>query len=284
MLDLTNEYIQISILAIVQGLTEFLPVSSSGHLVLAPHLLGFKDPGLVVDAFLHLGTLLAAVIYFREDIYLMSKALLLSLRKALGDEASHKKDSVLMSIHRRLAVGIMLASIPAVLLGLIAKDFFESEYIRSVEFVAYMLIAGAVLILVSEQFFGKEKTISSLSKKRMFFVGLMQSLALLPGMSRSGSTIAGGLFMGLKKDEAARFSFLLGLPVIAGAGALALKDMLADGLSADLNLSALALGLFLSFLSGYLAIDFLLKFLKKQSLTWFVAYRVILAFVLIYLL
>jgi undecaprenyl-diphosphatase len=282
MLDLTNEYIQISILAIVQGLTEFLPVSSSGHLVLAPKLLGFTDPGLAIDAFLHLGTLLAAVIYFREDIYLMTKSLLLSIPGLTGDSDSHKKDSIIMSIHRRLALGIILGSIPAVLLGLTAKDFFETEYIRSVEFVSYMLIAGAVLMLVSEQFFAKEKTISSLTKKRMFFVGLMQSLALLPGMSRSGSTIAGALFMGLKKDEAARFSFLLGLPVIAGAGLLAIKDMFSDGLGADLNLMALALGFLLSFVSGYLAIDFLLKFLKKQSLTWFVVYRVLLALVLLF--
>jgi len=290
-------HLQITILAIIQGLTEFLPVSSSGHLVLAPKLLGFTDPGLAVDAFLHLGTLLAAVIYFREDIWLMMMSLQprrhceakpkQSPKSRQGIAASQtlsvpRNDSVVLSIHRKLAIGIMLASLPAIFVGLNFKEFFETEFIRSTEFVAYMLIAGAALMMVSEVFFGKEKNISALSKTGMFFVGLMQCLALFPGVSRSGSTIAGGLFLGLKKDEAARFSFLLGLPVIAGAGLLSLKDLLETGLGADLNIQTLALGFFVSFISGYFAIDFLLKFLQKQSLIWFIAYRIVLAFILIY--
>ena len=273
-------YLQITILSIIQGLTEFLPVSSSGHLVLAPRLFGFADPGLAVDAFLHLGTLFAAVIYFREDILLMLKALLLSLRSRKGGDAAIQSE--VMKIHHKLAIGILLASLPAVFIGLNFKEFFETPFVRSVDFVAYMLIAGAVLMLISELYFGAEKNITVLGKRGMFFIGLMQCLALFPGVSRSGSTIAGGLFLGLKKDEAARFSFLLGLPVIAGAGALAIKDLLETGLGADLNIQVLALGFFVSFISGYFAIDFLLKFLKKQSLVWFVVYRIALAVTLIW--
>lgn len=268
---LSSENLKITILALIQGLTEFLPVSSSGHLVLAPKLFGFSDPGLAVDAFLHLGTLLAAVIYFREDILFMIRGLTSALKPV------KKPQTEVLFVHRRLALGIMIASIPAVLIGLNFKEFFETEFIRSTEFVAYMLIAGAVLMMTSEVFFGKEKNISSLSKSGMFFVGVMQCLALFPGVSRSGSTIAGGLFLGLKKDEAARFSFLLGLPVIAGAGALSVKDMLETGLGGDLNLQVLLLGFLVSFLSGYFAIDFLLKFLQQQSLISFVIYRFALA-------
>lgn len=273
-----SENLKITILAVIQGLTEFLPVSSSGHLVLAPKLLGFSDPGLAVDAFLHLGTLLAAVIYFRDDIWFMLRGVMTAFKPV------KKPHTEVLSVHRKLAFGIMIASIPAVIIGLNFKEFFETEFIRSTEFVAYMLIVGAVLMMVSEVFFGKEKNISSLSKGGMFFVGLMQCLALFPGFSRSGSTIAGGLFLGLKKEEAARFSFLLGLPVIAGAGALSIKDMLETGLGGDLNLQALALGFIVSFISGYFAIDFLLKFLQKQSLIWFVVYRFALAaFLLLFL-
>ena len=292
MLDLSNEYLRITILAAVQGLTEFLPVSSSGHLVLVPKLLGFADPGLAVDAFLHLGTMFAALIYFREDILLMWKAMFLSLqtfchcepkqspkqRRGIASSLSETRND----IYQKLAIGIMLASIPAIFIGFNYKEFFESEMIRSTSGIAYTLIAGSILMLISEMFFAGEKNISALGKKGMFFIGCMQSLALFPGVSRSGSTISGGLFLGLKKEEAARFSFLLGLPVIAGAGALAIKDLLETGLGTDINLWILVTGLVVSFVSGYLAIDFLLKFLKKQSLLWFVVYRLLLALYLIY--
>lgn len=257
--------ISVIILALIQGLTEFLPVSSSGHLILIPKLFHLQNFGLDFDAFLHIGTLFAVVVYFRDDILNLIKGF-------LGIDKSYSK----------LSYGILFATIPVVLIGLGFKDFFETELIRSIDFVAYMLIIGSVLMLVAEKFFSSTKDMKELGLMQMIFVGLVQCLALFPGMSRSGSTIAAGIFSGLKKEEAARFSFLLGLPAIAGAGLLAIKDMLEAG-ALELGMAELSLGLLISFVSGYLAIDFLLKFLKNQSLTIFVIYRVVMAIVLILL-
>jgi undecaprenyl-diphosphatase len=257
--------LSVIILALIQGLTEFLPVSSSGHLILVPKLLNLENFGLAFDAFLHLGTLFAVIIYFRKDVLNLIKG-------SLGIDKSYSK----------LSYGILFATIPVVLIGFGFKEFFESSLVRSIDMVAYTLIAGSVLIFVAEKYFLTSKDIKQLGFMQMLFVGLMQCLALLPGMSRSGSTIAAGIFAGLKKDEAARFSFLLGLPAIAGAGLLAVKDMLEAG-NFELSFFELGLGFFLSFISGYLAIDFLLKFLKTQSLTIFVAYRILIAVLLIFL-
>lgn len=257
--------LSVIILALIQGLTEFLPVSSSGHLILAPGLLNLQSFGLDFDAFLHLGTLFAVLVYFRQDILNLVKGFF-RIDKS----------------YSRLSYGILLATIPVVLIGFGLKDFFETETIRSIDFVAYMLILGSLLMFLAEKFFSSKKDMQELGYLQMVFVGLMQCLALFPGMSRSGSTIAAGIFTGLKKDEAARFSFLLGLPAIAGAGLLAVKDMLEAG-TVELGVFDLSIGFFVSFISGLLAIDFLLKFLKSQSLTVFVWYRVVIAIVLIIL-
>lgn len=260
----------ITILAIIQGLTEFLPVSSSGHLILIPKLFHLENFGLDFDAFLHLGTLFAVVVYFWQDIVKLAKGFFQL------DKSKEGKN------YTKLSYGIILATIPVVLIGFGFKEFFESSFIRSIDFVAYMLIAGSVLILIAEKFFSSKKNITELGYMQMLVIGFIQCLALFPGMSRSGSTIAAGIFTGLKKDEAARFSFLLGLPAIAGAGLLAVKDMLEVG-ALELGFLELSLGLFISFASGFLAIGFLLRFLKTQSLTLFVVYRVAMALVLILL-
>ena len=257
--------LSVIILSLIQGLTEFLPVSSSGHLILVPKLLNLENFGLAFDAFLHLGTLFAVLIYFRKDVVHL-------IMGTLGLKKTYSK----------LAWGIFFATLPVVALGFGFKEFFESSFVRSIDFVAYTLIAGSILIYVAEKFFKSTKNISELGFMQIIFIGLMQCLALMPGMSRSGSTIAAGIFTGLKKDEAARFSFLLGLPAIAGAGLLAVKDMLE---SPELNLSYfdLGLGFVLSFISGFLAIEFLLKFLQTKSLTVFVVYRIIIAALLLIL-
>jgi undecaprenyl-diphosphatase len=284
--------LSVIILALIQGLTEFLPVSSSGHLILIPKLFNLKNFGLDFDAFLHIGTLFAVLVYFRKDIWNLIKGF-------LRIDKSYSK----------LSYGILIATIPVVLIGFGLKDFFETDFIRSIDFVAYMLIAGSVLMYVAEKFSirteaktrelapddemrenavllkqncNSKKDMQELGYLQMLFIGLIQCLALFPGMSRSGSTIAAGIFTGLKKEEAARFSFLLGLPAIAGAGLLAVKDMLEVG-SLELGLMELSLGLLISFVSGLLAIDFLLKFLRNQSLTVFVVYRLIFAALLIIL-
>ncbi len=245
--------LEIILLAIVQGLTEFLPISSSGHLVIIPKLFAFKDPGLAFDAFLHLGTLAAVVIYFRKDII------------GLLDKSKHK-----------LALAIFIATIPAVVCGFALKSLIASDFVRSVDFIAYTLIAGSILMFAADKSAKAKISIQEMSFTKTIFVGFMQCLALMPGVSRSGSTISGAMFMGLKREDAARFSFLLGLPAVAGAGLLAVKDMMEAGF-ADIAVENLVIGFIVSFVSGYLAIDFLIKFLQKQSMTVFVVYRLLLA-------
>ncbi len=252
-------YCEMLILAVVQGLTEFLPVSSSGHLVLVPKLCGFADPGLAVDAFLHLGTLFAVVIYFRSDIISMIRSFV----------SKDKAD-------RKLALGIVLASVPAVVIGFGFKSFFESDLIRSVNSIIITLIFGSLLMLLADRFSVKSSRIAELSYKQMFFVGVMQVLALFPGTSRSGATLSAGLFCGLTREHAARFAFLVGLPAVAGAGLLSLKD-LATASVIESDWSVLFFGLLVSFVSGYIAIDLLIKFLAKNSPMIFVIYRLLLA-------
>ena len=264
-----EKYLEITILATIQGLTEFLPISSSGHLVIAPKLLGFSDPGLAVDAFLHLGTLAATLIYFRKEVLAMLKSFF----------SNHPAD-------RKLALGIIIATIPAIAIGFGFKSFFESDLVRSTTSIAVTLLAGSLLMYFADAFLKKRqvtKEINNLNFKQMFFVGLMQTLALFPGVSRSGSTISAGLFMGLSRDQAARFSFLVGLPAVAGAGLLALKDLMETGINSDSSIIPLFLGFITSFIVGYLAIDFMIKFLKNNNLWGFIIYRVILAGILLVL-
>jgi len=248
------DHLQIAVLALVQGLTEFLPISSSGHLVLVPKLLGWQEHGLDLDAFLHLGTLVAVLVYFYKD---------------LVDIVLHK---------RHLGIAIIIGTLPAVLLGFGAKTYFSSEAVRSVASICVTLILGSVLMIVADVAANARtefKNSQDLKILDIFWIGCAQALALFPGVSRSGASISAGLFTGLSREDAARFSFLLGVPAIAGAGLLALKDMAQTGV--QLDYSSLGLGFIVSAISGYLAIDFLIKFLKTQSLRGFVIYRVVLA-------
>lgn len=259
---------EILILSIIQGITEFLPVSSSGHLALAPRLFGLHEFGLDMDAFLHLGTLFAAIIYFRKEIIDM----LLSF--VSNDKAN-----------RKLALAILLATIPAVVIGFGFKDFFSSNLVRSSAGIAITLILGSALMWFADSWSNRnlqKKDIKELSYREIFFIGLMQCLALFPGTSRSGSTISAGLFVNLSREQAARFSFIVGLPAIAGAGLLALKDLISSPvMEAGLDYSNLGLGFIASFVSGYLAIDFMIKFLKNNSLICFIVYRVLLALLIL---
>ncbi len=273
------DLITISLLAIIQGITEFLPISSSGHLALAPKLFGFTDPGLAVDAFLHLGTLFAALIYFRKDI----------LEMILGLVSFGKKDAAASnttSPYRKLALEIIVATIPVMLIGFLFKDFFsESALLRSTKFIAFTLAFGGILMLVAENYSRKlteHKNIFQSNFLSMFFIGLMQTLALFPGMSRSGSTITGALFTGIQKADSARLAFLVGLPAITAAGLLAMKDLMEAGVDLD-SLNILGVGFILSFVSGYFAIDFMIKFLKTKSLIGFVVYRLMLAAILLFI-
>jgi len=261
------------ILGAVQGLTEFLPISSSGHLILVRSILDMQTvDGLAVDAVLQLATALAVVIYFWRDLYeLLLTAGRLAMRKSVEDKQRNKLAA--------LAIG----TVPAVILGLLLEDVMETTF-RSPMIVMGMLLIGGALMYAAELYADRHQN-HKITWKRGLLIGLFQSLALIPGMSRSGATIAGGLFVGLRRERAARFSFLLSFPIIAGSGCKKLLELGADGMLVDLGWG-LAAGFLVAFAVGLVAIYFLMHFLKNHSLRAFVAYRVLLAalvFWLIYL-
>lgn len=260
------DYFQIILLGIIQGLTEFLPVSSSGHLILIPSMFNFKDQGLAMDTILHLGTLLAILIFFRVDL----------TRLFIGI-FNHKNDP---SFHR-LAWHIIWASFPAGITGLLLGNVIEQE-LRNSTFVAWNLLFWSFVFLAGERYSAslkiKEANISNMTLGQVFFIGCAQAFALLPGTSRSGITITSGLFAQLSPTTATRFSFLLGTPIIFAAGAHKTTQYLND-VSNQINLQSpeLIIGLLVSFLVGYISIKLLLGIVSRLGLTPFIIYRVLLA-------
>jgi undecaprenyl-diphosphatase len=239
---------QAIILGLVQGLTEFIPVSSSGHLILARELLHLPvSGGLAFDAVLQLATGLAVVAYFIPEIPGIMR-------------------------DRTLLLAIAVGTVPAVVFGLLLESAMETIF-RSAELVGWTLLLGAALMGAAEKF-GKENV--RLSPARGGFIGLFQALALVPGISRSGATISGGLFMGLARADAARFSFLLSVPIILGSGAKKLLDLEFSGALAGVG-TELLLASVVAFVSGYLAVKYLIKYLKHHSLAPFIIYRIALA-------
>ncbi len=249
------------VLGIVQGLTEFLPVSSTAHLRVLPFFLGWEDPGAAFSAAIQIGTLAAVFIYFAADIKRLTAAAWEGLRLR---DLSHSRDSL-------AAWAIIPGTLPIAVLGLGFRDFIEAEDgARGLSIVASALIGGAVMLLIAEKAGKRNRGMESLGFWRIQFIGLCQALALIPGSSRSGVTIAGGLLAGLRRKEAARFSFLLGLPAIAASGLLQLLELM-RGEGGDLV--SLAVGIAAAGVSGYLAIGFLLRFLERHGTHVFAAYR-----------
>lgn len=261
--------LQAIILGIIQGLTEFLPISSSGHLLLVQKFTTWTDLGLAFDAFLHLGTLLALVVYFRKDISRLLKALI------------NRQDIMARQLWRLIIIGI----IPAGLVGWLGRDYFANE-LRLPSLVIFNLIFWGLVMGLADWYIDKVKHQINKEEEMKWYQGLVigvaQVLALFPGTSRSGITITAGLFQGVNRKAAARFSFLMGMPLIAAAGVLNFVKLLNQPESVDIM--QLSLGFIFSFLFGWLAIYWLIKILTKYNLKWFVLYRVILGFILIYLL
>lgn len=249
------------IFGVVQGLTEFLPVSSSGHLVVLHHFFGNGGGDVSFDVMLHLATLLAVVVYFRKDIEHILRVLRCMVTRQHVEEREKK-----------LIYALILGTIPAGLLGALFASPIESMF-RSTASVAAALIFGSIIFVVAERVSKRNKEIT---EKRGFLVGCFQALALIPGISRSGATISGGLILGFTREEAVRFSFLLSVPIILGAG---LVEIL--GGSALILGTPVIFGAVAAFLSGLWAISFLVKFLKGHTLMPFVWYRVVLALFLI---
>jgi len=251
-------------LGLLQGFTEFIPVSSTGHLVLIRALFGIDDANaLAFDAVLHLATALAVIVYFRRDLWEVVQA---ALRK-LGRLPVNQKDE-------QLLYALLIGTVPAVILGLSLESLMATLF-RSPLLVAGVLVAGSVLFMYAEWRYLTIPRNNELTIKRGVIIGLFQSLALIPGMSRSGATIVGGMLLGLSRSEAARFAFLLAVPVITGAGMKKFLELLTS--DSTIVWSAVAGGAITAFLSGLVAIHFMISFVRRHTLWPFIWYRLVLA-------
>lgn len=260
--------LQSIILGLVQGVAEFLPISSTGHLVLLSKIPGWSEQPLVFDTTLHLATALALIICFWKDIWIIASAFLQSFSLNKLSFKHYTKEA-------KLGLIIIVGSIPAGLIGVLFGDTIENAF-RSVFAVSMFLILGSVLMFFAEKRSGVS---AQLDIKKGFIIGLFQSIALLPGVSRSGSTISGGMFLGLNREEATKISFLLSIPIVLSAGLFQLLKSYTE--LATVSFSVVFVGFFVSFLSGLFAIKFLLKFVKTHTLYPFIVYRIALALILL---
>jgi undecaprenyl-diphosphatase len=263
------------LLGLVQGATEFLPISSSAHLYAIPYLFGISDPllsSLAFAAVIHLGTLAAVLVALRSDVMRLTRVAVRTLT-SLGRHRGEPADE-------RLILAIVIGTIPAVIVGVAAGDLLESA-VRTPLIVAGAVTAGALLLWFAERVSTRERPLQSVGVIDGLMIGLAQALALIPGISRSGATISGGLLLGFRRESAARFGFLLGIPAIAGAGTIELRRLLES--SEDLAASAplLLIGVVSAFISGLFAIKLLFRILDGGSTRIFVAYRFVFAAVLV---
>jgi undecaprenyl-diphosphatase len=263
------DIIQSIILGIIQGATEFIPVSSSGHLVLVPWALGWPSPGLFFDTMLHWGTLAAVITYFWREWLAVIRAFFSSLfgrgswSSAPGGRLAHP-DS-------RLAWGIILGTIPAVVLGFLFEDFFESLFGTPLA-VGVFLLVTAVILTLSEKLGRRVRSLAQLNMPDALLVGLAQAASIAPGISRSGATIAAGLARGYQREDAARFSFMLSAPIIFGAGVLQLFDVVRGAEVVTSSAASVIAGTVAAGVTGYLVIRFLLNYLRRGSLYVFAVY------------
>jgi undecaprenyl-diphosphatase len=260
------QLIQIIVLALIQGLTEFLPVSSSAHLILGGQLLGWTDQGLAFDVATHLGTLLAVLIYFRTDLQRMLAA---NFKPAEADPA-----------YRRLGRMLVVASIPTLIVGFAVAGLVEA-WLRDIQVIAVTTLVFALLLYVADRVGSRIYTLQSLRWRQAMWIGLAQILALVPGTSRAGITITAGRALGLGRDAAARFSFLLSIPVIGAAGSYgAIQVLMGESVISALEF-ALAMGF--SALTALFCIPVFLYLLKAVGLLPFIIYRLLLGLVLLWL-
>ncbi len=270
--------IQAFVLGIVQGITEFLPISSSGHLILIPYLLSWPLQDLSFDVALHLGTALAVLLFFWKDWYEMIVAFFMDMH---GVIISRKFDWVTLRRETKMLVYIIIACIPVGIAGLLLKDFIEENF-RSALFVGIMFIVISIIMFLADMYARSNKAflehdILNIPFIKTLIISSSQILALFPGTSRSGITISTSLFGKIDYSTAAKFSFLLSTPLILAAGALELPDML----SSPVGNLPLAVGFLTSFIVGILVIKFLLNFLRKHGLMVFIIYRIIVGIIII---
>ncbi|WP_240038865.1 MULTISPECIES: undecaprenyl-diphosphate phosphatase [Okeania] len=255
---------QAVILGMVQGLTEFLPISSTAHLKIVPVALGWGDPGVAFTAVIQLGSIFSVVWYFWQDL----TKIVIGAYKSIVTSDYQSPDF-------RMAVGIVLGSIPIILFGLLIKIFipdFDNSALRSTVAIAIASIVMALLLGIAEKIGSRKRNFEQLDIKDGILMGLAQALALVPGVSRSGSTITGGLFMGLERATAAKFSFLLGLPAITLAGLVELKTLLDEGFG-GVGLAPTIAGIISAIIFSYVAIAWLIRYLQTKDTWIFVWYR-----------
>lgn len=252
---------QALLLGIIQGITEFLPISSSGHLVFVPALFGWEDQGLAFDVFVHLGSLVAVIVYFRQMLWKLTKALVCRV---------DKKDT-------RLAWMLVLSIIPAGLVGLFLGDWIEGN-LRSPAVIATSLIGWGAVLFLADRYGQRQKNASSrieeTTVKQALCISFAQAIALIPGTSRSGITMTAGLFSKLDKKTAAAFSFLMSVPVILVAGLVKVKELVSQT-TISIDWFSYGIGFIAAALSGFFAIALLMKVIEKWSFTPFVIYRIV---------
>lgn len=259
------------ILGVVQGLTEFLPISSTGHLILTREIFGMAPTNaLAFDAVLHLATALAVTLYFHKDI----KVLVNTVLRKMGRLPVNTRDMTLL-------YAIIAATIPAVILGLLLESLMETVF-RNPLLVAIVLVLGSLLFMYAEWVYENSYPQNEMSILKGLKIGLFQCLALIPGMSRSGSVIAGGMLLGLTRHEAARFAFLMAIPVIAGAGMKKILELMQTNES--VSWGSVGIGALAAFFTGLFAVHFMLKFVRTHSLWPFIWYRIILAGFVVFVL
>ncbi len=244
---------QAALLGLVQGLTEFLPISSSGHLVLFNHFLGVMDESIVFEIAVHLGTLIAVLVYFRKDLIMVFR------------------DFFMGGPGRRVGWMLILAMVPTALIGFGFKDFFESMFVAP-RYASAGLLFTSLILFLSERARPGSRKLTGIRAVDALIIGTLQGLAIIPGVSRSGSTIAAGLFAGLDRDTAARFSFLLAIPAILAAAVLNLKDFAA--MPVELVMPSIV-GFVIAMISGYAAIWMLMRIIRTSKLYVFVIYTLI---------
>lgn len=259
------EFLHTLTLALIQGVTEFLPISSSAHLILPHHLLGWSDQGLAFDTAVHLGSLVAVVAYFREDVLKLARALLVAAK-----DRKHSTDSV-------FAVTLLLASLPVLVVGFTARHWIELN-LRGLEVIIVATVVFALALLVADLFGKRQRHQADLGPGGALLIGLSQCFALIPGASRSGVTMTMALLLGFSRQAASRISFLIAIPAIAGASLLKITDLIASNASVDWF--AIAVGSVIAGVSAFLCIKLFLNLIDSIGFLPFILYRLVLGAVL----
>jgi undecaprenyl-diphosphatase len=259
------------VLGIVQGVTEFLPISSTAHLRIVPELLGWPDAGAAYTAIIQLGTVAAVIVYFWPDLVRLARAFVEGLLR--GEPFG--------TLDARLAWFVLVGTLPIAVLGLLFKHHIETS-LRSLYVIAFAMVGLALLLLLAERIAAHRRTLSEMTWRDGIIIGLCQAVALIPGSSRSGTTLTGGLALGFRREDAARYSFLLSVPATTAAGLFEMRHLVRSG--EPFNGTDVVVGTVVAFVTGILAIAWLLRFLRTRSTLVFVVYRLFLGGLLLVLL